>query len=137
MIIDPNKLISNINMGGLSIILLFSKDRTKEPPGIFQCETSGEYFPYYLYVWRDGVHYLYWCEFKKLNPRQHSSYTQWSKIYGYDREEEFVGNLNEFIDRNDLLVCTSIGTIESSDNLQCKSAWDDSMCLEDYNSESD
>lgn len=125
-------------MSKLEVTLLFCKDRTTQPPAILQCDTSGEYFPYFFVDWRDGVHYIYWCKVNSLNPKQNSIFNKWSKINGYEEEGEFIGNLNEFIDRPDeITVFTSIGVVNSSENLQCKSAWDDSMKIEEFESDSE
>ena len=81
--------------------LLFSNDKNLEPPAILQCDTSGEYLPFYFYDWRDAIHYLQWCNANKLLTEEHNSYKEWSEIYSYN-EEEFVGDLNEFrCDKND------------------------------------
>lgn len=127
-------------MGYLSLVLLFSKNQSTQPPAILQCGTSGEYFPYFFVDWRDGVHYIFWCESNSKEPRLDESFETWRSAYGYDEEEEFVGNLNEFVSSSSsdpFSVFTSIGSISSTDDLNSKSAWDDSVKVEEYDSDSD
>ena len=87
----------------ISIVMLFSKDITREPPGIFQCNKSGEYFPFYFFDWRDGVHFIQWC--KHTNVMESTkSFNMWCKKYGYDENEIFNGDLNEFKYDNDIYI---------------------------------
>lgn len=118
-------------MAGLTVTLLFSKDKNKEPPGILQCDTSGEYFPFYFYDWRDVIHYIQWTNdnFIKKDKKYNETklYEEWSKKYGYDDEEEFTGDLNEFrCDKNDpnkWTVFTTLKNIDGSKNLNKISVW--------------
>ena len=45
-------------MGRLTVVFLFSKNRNIEPSAIIQCDTSGEYYSYTFFDWRDAVHYI-------------------------------------------------------------------------------
>lgn len=105
-----------------TITLLFTKDKSKEPSGILQCDTSGEYYPYYFYDWRDAIHYIQWC--LNQNKHGHKSFKQWSEIYGYDEDETFNGDLNEFRNCNDpWIIFTSIGVVTGDMYLNTLSAW--------------
>jgi hypothetical protein len=120
-------------MGYLSLVLLFSKTQSSEPAAILQCGTSGEYFPFYFVDWREGVHYLFWCDSNGSNPREHDSFDTWGSAYGYD-EEEFIGNLDEFVGSDCLdpfVVFTSIGDIKPQMVLSKLSAWNDSVKQDD------
>lgn len=112
-------------MTRLTVSLLFVKNMKFEPPAILQCDTSGEFFPFFFNDWRDAVHYLFWCRKNEKNCREMEIYNEWSDLYGYNEEEKFTGDLNEFkkIDDFDELIFTSIGNIKSSSNLKNKSAW--------------
>lgn len=113
-------------MTRVTVVLLFSKDKNIEPGGILQCDTSGEYFPFNFRDWRDGVHYIQWCLHNKKK-YSHESFNIWSELYGYDDEEEFTGDLNEFrckkSDEYKWIVFTSCCEINGSTNLKKKSAW--------------
>jgi hypothetical protein len=112
------------------VILLFDRDKNKEPPGILQCDSSGEYFPYYFFDWRDSIHYLLWCNATNKKFDMVKNYNEWCTTYGYDENELFNGDLNEFrssIDKSDefIQIYTSIGDISLCDDLSAKSAWND------------
>lgn len=105
-----------------TVTLLFTKDKSEEPPGILQCDTSGEYYPHYFYDWRDAVHYIQWC----LNHGKygHEAFSQWSEQYGYDEDETFNGDLNEFRNSDDpWMVFTSVGVITGDMDLNDVSVW--------------
>lgn len=116
-------------MGRKIVTLLFSKDKNSEPEAILQCDTSGEYLPFYFFDWRDSIHYIQWCLNNNLSSADIKSFEQWGKKYGYNDKEEFNGNLNEFrCDENDndndeWVVFTTIGDIDGSKNLKKLSAW--------------
>jgi hypothetical protein len=112
-------------MGRTTVILLFSQDKNKEPPGLLQCDTSGEYYPYYFNDWRHAVHYIQWCVHQN-NRCTDIMFNEWGKLYGYDEEEEFNGDLNEF-KTNDkdswgVWVCGKIITADM--DLNTVSAWE-------------
>lgn len=107
-----------------TITLLFSKDQSNEPPGILQCDTSGEYYPHYFYDWRDAIHYINWRNSLNTNELEHKLFHKWSVLYGYDEDEKFNGNLNEFrTDEDEWMIFTSIGTITCDMDLNTLSAW--------------
>lgn len=79
-----------------SIVLLFTKDTSSEPCGILQCDKTCEYYPFYFLDWRDGIHFLRWCEYNKKKKLTQQVFNEWCIKYGYDENEEFNGDLNEF-----------------------------------------
>jgi hypothetical protein len=111
-------------MGGTSITLLFSTDKNTEPPGILQCDTSGEFYPFYFNDWRDAVHYIQWCK-QQNNGREHNMFNKWSKLYGYDEDETFIGDLNEFKTNESDSWCVWVHdrTIDSNVDLNTLSVW--------------
>ncbi len=115
-------------MGRLTVTLLFTRVMTTEPAGILQCDTSGEYLPFYFNDWREAIHYIQWSNNKKLNSREHETFEEWSEKYGYSGdEEEFNGDLNEFKSKqgksNEWIVWTVLGPFDSSTDLTKISAW--------------
>ncbi len=111
-------------MTRLTVQLLFSKDQNTQPASILQCDTSGEYLPFNFFDWRDSIHYLLWTEFQKINPREQTTFSSWCNIYGYDSDEEFNGDLNEFGNCDNLpTVFTSIGSFELFEKLDELDAW--------------
>jgi hypothetical protein len=105
-----------------TITLLFTKNKSEEPPGILQCDTSGEYYHYYFYDWRHAVHYFQWS----LNKRESETqlFREWSTTYGYDEYESFTGDLNEFrVSEDPWIIFTSIGTVKGDMDLNTISAW--------------
>ena len=111
-------------MSRLTVVLLFSKNQSKEPPAILQCSISGEYLNYSFDDWRDAVHYLFWCSYNKFNPRGDSNFDTWRETYGYSEEEEFVGDRNEFINRSDeVTVFTSFSLFSNRVDLAAFSVW--------------
>jgi hypothetical protein len=111
-------------MTRLTVQLLFSRDCNTQPGSILQCDTSGEYLPFNFFDWRDAIHYLLWAETRGTDPRNHTNFSSWCEIYGYDSDEEFNGNLNEFSTLTTLpTIFTSIGSFESSQDLDKLDAW--------------
>ena len=119
-------------MGGLSIILLFANNKNIEPGGIIQCDTTGAFYSYEFYDWRDAIHYIKWTYFNNVELSD-KTFLKWSEIFGYDEDEEFNGDLNEF--KYDNLVSTNIGMFKNINNVDLKiiSAWtckfDDELCF--------
>jgi hypothetical protein len=114
------------NMSCLRIIILFSKNQTKEPPAILQCSISGEYLKYKFDDWRDAVHYLFWCKYNSFDAGNHAFFDVWRSTYGYEEEEQFVGDRNEFINRpNELTVFTSFheSRLTNRADLSTTSVW--------------
>jgi len=111
-------------MGGTTITLLFSTDKNEEPPGILQCDTTGEFYPFIFNNWRDAIHYIQWCK-QQNNGREYDMFNKWSKLYGYDEEETFIGDLNEFkTDDSDSWCVWVYGkTIKSDIDLNTVSVW--------------
>lgn len=112
----------------LTITLLFSTDKSKEPGGILQCDTSGEFLPFVFEDWRDGVHYIQWCNNKNKKCEKSTSFNEWSDLYGYHECEEFTGDLNEFQstgedDPNNWFIFTSVCDVNGYDDLHLLSAW--------------
>ncbi len=113
-------------MTRLTVQLLFSKDQTIQPGAILQCDTSGEYFPFNFFDWRDSIHYLLWAETQEFDPREQTTFGAWCDIYGYESDEEFNGDLNEFANYNNLpTIFTSIGSFELFEKLDELNAWKD------------
>jgi hypothetical protein len=111
-------------MSGLTVVLLFSKDQSKEPPAILQCSVSGEYLNYSFDDWRDAVHYLFWCSYNKFNPQNDSNFDTWRATYGYQEEEQFVGDRNEFINQPvKVIVFTSFSLFSNNVDLARFSVW--------------
>ena len=112
-------------MTRLTVQLLFSKDQNTQPGSILQCDTSGEYLPFNFFDWRDSIHYLLWTESQKINPREQTTFSSWCETYGYDSDEEFNGDLNEFGNwPTDLpTIFTSIGSFDFFDKLDELNAW--------------
>lgn len=110
-----------------TVTLLFTKNNKSEPPAILQCDKSGEYFPFYFFDWRDSIHYLLWCESIGYNFKEHKTFNEWSDKYGYDSDEKFSGDLNEFRCKKNkqdkISIDTTICTISEYTNLNKKSAW--------------
>lgn len=84
--------------------------------------------PFYFYDWRDAIHYIQWK--KNYDIKKHDEtklFQEWSKKYGYDDEEEFTGDLNEFrCEKNNpdkWTVFTFFTNINGSKNLNKISAW--------------
>ncbi len=109
------------------VTLIFTKNRDVEPPAILQCDTSGEYFPFYFFDWRDAIHYYQWCQHNNKEYSQHDTFQEWCELYGYDENEEFNGDLNEFKcnknDENKCIMDTTNGIVSGSTDLNKKSAW--------------
>ncbi len=112
-------------MTRLTVQLLFSRDQSTQPGAILQCDTSGEYFPFNFFDWRDAIHYLLWAETRKNNPRKQKTFSSWCEIYGYDSDEEFNGNLNQFGNYpTDLpTIFTSIGSFDLFEKIDTLDAW--------------
>jgi len=111
-------------MSRLSVVLLFSKDQTKEPPAILQCSVSGEYLCYNFVDWRDAVHYLLWCSYNKFDARNDAIFTVWCATHGYGEDEEFVGDRNEFINQSDkVFVFTSLTNFCNTVDFAAFSVW--------------
>lgn len=107
-----------------TVTLLFSKDTSKEPPGILQCDTSGEYYPHCFNDWRHAIHYIRWRLTQNIGKNEHNVFREWCKTYGYYEYEEFTGDLNEIKTNDDSwIIFTSIGTITSEMDLNVLSAW--------------
>lgn len=114
----------NTQMLKATVILLFSKDMSKEPAGILQCDTSGKYYQNYFNDWRHAIHYILWHSIAKKCKFEHEMFRKWSEIYGYHEYEEFTGDLNEFrTDDDSGIIFTSIGTITRNMDLNSLSAW--------------
>jgi hypothetical protein len=115
-------------MGRITVNLLFEKDFTKQPAGILQCDTSGEFLPYVFFNWLDAVHFLIWKQ-NKSSLQIETAYYDWCETYGYDTDEKFNGNLNEFHTnndsncQNDWIIFTSVGVVTSYMDLTTLSAW--------------
>lgn len=114
-------------MTRLTIQLLFSRDHDTQPGSILQCDTSGEYLPFNFVDWRDSIHYLLWAETQQVDPREFITFSSWCEIYGYESDEEFNGDLNEFGNwPTDLpTIFTSIGSFELFEKLDELDAWED------------
>ena len=84
-------------MTRLTVTLLFSKNKTKEPPGILQCYSSGEYFPFYFYDQKDVIHYIQWTNNYHENNNKINNkiklFQKWSNKYDYD--QILTDDLNE------------------------------------------
>ena len=110
-----------------TITVLFSKKKEIEPPAILQCNKSGEYLPFYFFDWRDAIHYIQWCEKNNKNNGGDESFDEWKELYGYDEEEKFQGDLNEFKckknDKSKWEVSTTLKDIKGCVDLYKKSAW--------------
>jgi|688.fasta_scaffold257288_3 hypothetical protein len=110
-----------------TVILLFTKNMWFEPPAILQCDKSGKYFHFYFYDWRDSIHYLLWCKSMGYYFGETKIFHEWSVKYGYDSDEQFLGDLNEFRcdenKENKISIDTSICTISECTNLNKKTAW--------------
>jgi hypothetical protein len=104
-------------MGGLSIILLFENNKNIEPGGIIQCDTTGAFYSFEFYNWRDAIHYIKWTYFNNVELLD-KTFLKWSEIYGYNEDEEFNGDLNEF--KYSGFIFTSIGTFKNIDNIDLK-----------------
>jgi hypothetical protein len=126
-------------MTRLTVQLLFSRDQSTQPGAILQCDTSGEYFPFNFFDWRDAIHYLLWTETQKINPRKQETFSSWCEIYGYDSDEKFNGDLNEFGKFDNLpTIFTSIGSSDLFEKLDKLDAWADNEDNDDndyYNDE--
>lgn len=114
-------------MGGKSITLLFIKDKKLQPGAIICDATSGEYHSQYFFDWRDAIHFIGFFNKDRTiennrTPNFDEKFELWSMKYGYDEDEKFNGNLNEFM-CNDIDYFTTIGIIEQNTDLNIISAW--------------
>jgi hypothetical protein len=101
-------------MGRKTIALLFiRKNEHNDQPGALICDdTSGEFYPWTFYDWREAVHYIVWAN-KNINQ---DTYTIWCEQYGYYDEECFVGNLNEFKGTDEWYVFINDDIVQTVDN---------------------
>lgn len=107
-------------MGRSNIVLLFTKNKSREPEAIIQDDTSGEYYPFYFKDWRDAVHFLQYVYLKKKSLVTMELFKSWSEKYGYHEEDEFIGDLNEFHKKwkkNKILISTNVGDFQYSSSL--------------------
>jgi hypothetical protein len=99
-------------MGRTTVTLLFTRKENKNQPGAILCDdTSGEFYPWVFYDWRDAVHCINWT--KKLN---HDTYILWCEQYGYYDEECFLGDLNEFRGEDEWVIFINDDIMQSVDN---------------------
>lgn len=95
----------------------------KEPSAILQCDMTGEYLWMSFIDWRYAVHYLRWCEYHDMLEESEKSYDKWcNKYINYD-SEHFVGDLNEFDDKDGNVIETQCGNIFPLTDLYKISAW--------------
>lgn len=117
-------------MGGKTITLLFTKDRSTEPAAILQDHTCGEYHDYYN-DWRWAVHFMIYYGINKRKMEMNSIYKSWRCKY-INEEEEFSGDLNEFADQ-EWFVSTTVGDFENDPknpiDVEKLSAWGDNTVI--------
>lgn len=104
------------------VILLYKRpEETGEPAAIIQYIKSGDYL-YTFQNWKDAVHYVL---FEANSKSTEDIYKKWSLLYGYDEEEVFKGNLNDFSnDKYDWIVSVNGMDITPKDDLNTLTLYD-------------
>lgn len=99
-------------------------DEDHEPPAILQDEYTEEIYPFDFHDWRDAIHYVQWCRLNKLFIGD--DFYTWSHQYGYNDFGRFMGDLDEFVGREEIdYILTNIEiTIEPEVIISTLSAYD-------------
>lgn len=106
------------------VVVMEPVDEEREPPAILQDEYTEEIYPFDFYDWRDAVHYVQWCRLNKLFIGD--DFYTWSHQYGYSDFSRFMGDLDEFVGREEIdYILTNIEiTIEPEVIISTLSAYD-------------
>ena len=112
----------------LTVIPLFIRKQTQQPPAILQDEYD-EYLPYYFQSWRDAVHFVFWYEYtkkttKKSEPKLSITeyYVSWEEKYYKDKT--FTGRYGDDIfETLNLEVYVDTYPVKSSHNTVYIDLW--------------
>lgn len=84
-------------MSGISVVPLYTKKG--EPPAILHYDKSGEYYSYFFENWKEAVHFVAWIEIQENDKNEKKEteiyFKEWRDKY-FDENEEFIGDLNEY-----------------------------------------